>query len=94
MVTSTVERYDGGGTSSAEPFEWCLVQISAALAQVVDVPAWTLNETDLVARLSHALRVRAGVDELVARLVGSASERDLDRLAGATSPTACERLVH
>ncbi|MBA2574013.1 MAG: DUF222 domain-containing protein, partial [Nocardioidaceae bacterium] len=32
--------------------------------------------------------VRAGVDELVARLVGSALERDLDRLAGASSPTA------
>jgi hypothetical protein len=62
--------------------------MTAGLAEIIEVPAWTLTEEQLVDRISHALGVRSGVDELVARLVGSASERDLDRLAGATSPTA------
>ncbi len=92
MATGTVERYGGGispgGPPVGDPFQRCLDQMTAGLAQVVDVPAWTLTEEQLVDRIGHALGVRSGVDELVARLVGSALERDLDRLAGATSPTA------
>ncbi len=89
MATSTVERYDGGcGRSPVEPVQRCLVDMSAALADVVEVAAWTLTEEQLVDRIGAALEVRCGLDELLARLVSSALERDLARLAGATSATA------
>ncbi len=91
MAPGTVERYGGGIPSGGPPvgdFQRCLDQMTAGLAEIIEVPAWTLTEEQLVDRLSHALGVRSGVDELVARLVGSASERDLDRLAVASSTAA------
>ena len=93
MGTSVIERHSGGlppagAPPPGEPFQRCLTSLSEALAEVVEVPAWSLTEEELVDRITVALRVRAGVDELVVRLVGSALERDLARLAGATSATA------
>ncbi len=77
-----------------EPYDRCLTTISAALAQVVDTPAWSLTDEALVDRISATLAVSAGVDELLARLVGSALERELARLAGASSPTAWLASTH
>ncbi len=95
MATATVERSGGGGgTSSVEPYDVCLRTMSAALAAVVDTPAWSLTDEALVDRISAALAVSAGVDELLARLVGSALERELARLAGASSPTAWLSAAH
>ncbi|MDX6297626.1 MAG: hypothetical protein QOI51_1483, partial [Nocardioidaceae bacterium] len=65
-----------------------------ALASVVDVPAWTLGEDAVQQRLSEALRVRAGVDELVARLTASILGRELPRLAGASSGRAWLMATH
>ncbi len=89
MATATIERSgDGGGTSSVDPFAACLRIMGAALADVVDAPAWSLTDEALTDRIAATLAVSAGVDELLARLVGSALERELARLAGASSPTA------
>ncbi len=67
MATGTVERYGGGippgGPPVGDPFQRCLDRMTAGLAEIIEVPAWTLTEEQLVDRLSHALRVRAGVDE-------------------------------
>lgn len=79
---------DGGGTSSVDPFARCLDAMTAALAAVQDTPAWSLTDETLMDRVDATLSVSAGVDELLARLVGSALERELARLAGASSPTA------
>jgi hypothetical protein len=45
-------------------------------------------------RLGEALRVRAGVDELVARLTASILGRELPRLAGASSGRAWLMATH
>lgn len=95
MATATVERSgDGGGTVPVEPFARCLRTMSAALAAVVDTPAWSLTDEALVDRITATLAVSAGVDELLSRLVGSALERELARLAGAPSPTAWLSSTH
>ncbi len=88
MATATIERFGGGGTSSVDPFAACLRIMGAALADVVHAPAWSLTDEALTDRIAATLAVSAGVDELLARLVGSALERELARLAGASSPTA------
>jgi len=90
MSTVTVQRCGdgGGGVSSSDPFASCLGVMTAALTQAVDAPAWSLTDEALVERITATVQVRAGVDELLARLVGSALERELARLAGASSPTA------
>ncbi len=95
MATATVERSGGGGgTPSVEPYDVCLRTMSAALAQVADTPAWSLTDEALTDRISATLAVSAGVDELLARLVGSALERELARLAGASSPTTWLASTH
>ncbi len=87
MATATVERHgDDGGATSIDPFALCLDAMSGALASAVDAAAWSLTDEALVNRISSTLAVSAGVDELLARLVGSALERELARLAGASSP--------
>ncbi|MBA2715462.1 MAG: hypothetical protein H0U51_00060, partial [Propionibacteriales bacterium] len=95
MATATIERSgDGGGTSSVDPFARSLQTMQAALADVVDAPAWSLTDEALTDRITATLAVSAGVDELLARLVGSALERELARLAGASSPTAWLACAH
>ncbi len=89
MATVTVQRCgDGGGGASSDPFASCLGVMTAALTQAVDAAAWSLTDEALVERITATVQVQAGVDELLARLVGSALERELARLAGASSPTA------
>ncbi|MDQ3156790.1 MAG: 13E12 repeat family protein, partial [Actinomycetota bacterium] len=50
-----------------------------------DVELWALTDGQLTAEVESALRARASLDEWCARLVGAAADRDLARLAGATS---------
>lgn len=95
MATATVERHgDDGGATSIDPFALCLDAMSGALASAVDAAAWSLTDEALVDRISSTLAVSAGVDELLARLVGSALERELARLAGASSPTSWLTSTH
>ncbi len=76
------------------PVARSLQTMQAALADVVDAPAWSLTDAALTDRIAATLAVSAGVDELLARLVGSALERELARLAGASSPTAWLACTH
>ncbi|MDQ3156152.1 MAG: hypothetical protein M3Q98_05430, partial [Actinomycetota bacterium] len=50
-----------------------------------DVVLWALADEQLTAEVESALRARASLDEWCTRLVGAAADRDLARLAGATS---------
>ena len=75
----------GRGHVPVDGLQGCLRTVTGSLAAVVDVPIWTLTDEQVRDRLAEALRVRAGVDELVSRLVGSVVERDLATLAGASS---------
>ncbi len=75
----------GRGHAPVDGLGRSLGVVAGALADVVDVPIWTLTDEQVQDRLGEALRVRAGVDELVSRLVGSVVERDLATLAGASS---------
>lgn len=52
------------------------------------MPGLVVDRRGAGERITATVQVRAGVDELLARLVGSALERELARLAGASSPTA------
>src|SRR5690242_14523478 len=84
-----VERRDGAvGCAGGVTVGVCLEGVAALMAAVADVPAGTLTEPALQRRLGQALRVRASVEELTARLVASVADRDLPRLAGATSTRA------
>ncbi len=65
MATATIERFGGGGTSSVDPFAACLRIMGAALADVVDAPAWSLTDEALTDQIAATLAVSAGVDELV-----------------------------
>ncbi|MEJ7690536.1 MAG: DUF222 domain-containing protein [Nocardioidaceae bacterium] len=66
----------------------CLTALDECLAKAVDAPVWSLDDARLSRRLGQALAVRARVDELVARLVGHVDERDLGKVAGASSTKA------
>ncbi|MGA9345396.1 MAG: DUF222 domain-containing protein, partial [Nocardioidaceae bacterium] len=55
------------------------------LADLVDTPTWSLDDARLDTRISEALAVRAAADELVARLVSEADDRNLPRRYGASS---------
>ncbi|MBA3310891.1 MAG: hypothetical protein H0U28_12730, partial [Nocardioidaceae bacterium] len=75
----------GRGQAPVDGLQGCLRTVTGSLADVVDVPTWTLTDEQVQDRLAEALRARAGVEELVSRLVGSVVERDLATLAGASS---------
>jgi hypothetical protein len=59
--------------------------IAGLLGGMLDLPASTLTEDALLARLTDMLRVRASVEELTARLIRSVVDRDVSRIAGASS---------
>lgn len=61
---------------------------------MVDVPVFSLDDAQLQARLTQALAVRAGVEELVARLVGEVDDRALATRAGASSTRALLQATH
>ncbi len=55
------------------------------LAELVDTSTWSLDDARLDRRISEALAVRAAADELVARLVAEADDRNLPHRYGASS---------
>ena len=62
--------------------------LAARLARIctrADTDTWQLTDKELIADVVEVSRARASIDELFTRLVGAADERDLARLAGATS---------
>ncbi|MGA9344637.1 MAG: hypothetical protein WBV37_06010, partial [Nocardioidaceae bacterium] len=64
------------------------------LADLVDTPTWSLDDAPLDTRISEALAVRAAADELVARLVAEADDRNLPRRCGASSTRAHLMTAH
>ena len=55
------------------------------IATLSGTDMWKLTDEQLTSDLVEVFRVRASIDELCARFVGAAEDRDLARLAGATS---------
>jgi hypothetical protein len=75
-------------STGLDPVETALGVVGDALASVVDYGAWRLDDGQVQDRFADALRVRAGVEELVARLAASVVDRELPRLGGASSTKA------
>jgi hypothetical protein len=76
--------FDGPG----DVFGSRLGQVRGLLDDLADAGVWSLDDARLEVRLGQALAVRAGVDEVIARLVGQVDDRDLARTAGASSTQA------
>ncbi|MFY9913581.1 MAG: hypothetical protein WAK18_02850, partial [Nocardioidaceae bacterium] len=55
------------------------------LAGLVDTPTWSLDDKRLDRRLGEVLALKAQVDEMTARLVAEADDRNLPRRYGASS---------
>src|SRR6478752_8786241 len=95
MRTSDATRPGGGaGAAAGDEFESAFVSIASALDGVTSVPAWSLGEQAVQARLGEALALRSRLAEVTARLVASASDRELPRLAGASSTRAWLMATH
>ncbi len=62
--------------------------VRSRLADLVDAPTWSLDDARLDRRISDALALKAQVDELTARLVGEADDRNLPHRHGASSTRA------
>jgi hypothetical protein len=66
----------------------CLHQLLSGLAGVVDTGAWSLSDQQPRCSLREAWRVRAGLDELITRLVTAVDQRALAVDDGASSTQA------
>ena len=64
------------------------------LAELVDTPTWSLDDKRLDCRLGEALAARAAIDEVVARLVAEADDRNLPHRYGASSTRAHLMTAH
>jgi hypothetical protein len=71
-----------------DPIGVVLEDLAAGLGSVVAEAVWPLTDDQAKDRLGRVLAFRAGVEELTARLVRSVMDRDLPRLAGASSMRA------
>ncbi|MDP9319063.1 MAG: HNH endonuclease [Actinomycetota bacterium] len=94
MTSTTGDTTTRTGSAAADPFEGCLSSVGTALAGVADTPAWVLSEDAVQARLTQALRIRARVEELTVRLLGSVVDREIPRVAGASSARAWLMATH
>jgi hypothetical protein len=81
-------------STGANPIADAVAVIGDALRSVAGYGAWRLDADDLTDGLTEMLRVRAGVEELVARLAASVADRDVPRLAGASSTKAWLMATH
>ncbi len=68
--------------------------VRSRLADLVDTPTWSLDDARLDQRISDALAARAAIDEVVARLVGEADDRNLPHRHGASSTRAHLMTTH
>ena len=64
------------------------------LADLVDTPTWSLDDNRLDKRIGDVLGLKAQVDELVARLVAEADDRNLPHRFGASSTRAHLMTAH
>ncbi len=64
------------------------------LADLVDAPTWSLDDTRLDKRIGDVLGLKAQVDELAARLVAEADDRNLPHRYGASSTRAHLMTAH
>ena len=64
------------------------------LGDLVDTPTWSLDDTRLDRRIGDVLAVKAQVDELAARLVAEADDRNLPHRYGASSTRAHLMTAH
>ncbi len=81
-------------TAALDPIGTVLSAVTGQLGRAVDVPVWTLDDDRLQARLTQALQAKAGVDELIARLVGEIDDRDLATKTGASSTRSYLAATH
>ncbi len=82
--TNEVPLTDGIG----DVFGRVLAVVSDELADLVDAPAWSLDDARLDRRLAEALSVRAAVDQVIGELVGEMDDRHLATQVGASSTRA------
>ncbi len=68
--------------------------VRSRLADLVDTPTWSLDDARLDQRIGDALAARAAIDEVVARLVGEADDRNLPHRHGASSTRAHLMTTH
>ncbi len=64
------------------------------LGDLVDTPTWSLDDKRLDRRLGEALAAKAALDEVVARLVAEADDRNLPHRHGASSTRAHLMTAH
>ncbi len=64
------------------------------LADLVDTPTWSLDDTRLDRRIGDVLALKAQVDELASRLVAEADDRNLPHRYGASSTRAHLMTAH
>ncbi|MFY9914860.1 MAG: DUF222 domain-containing protein, partial [Nocardioidaceae bacterium] len=64
------------------------VSVRRELADLVDTPTWSLDDKRLDQRIGDVLALKAQVDELAARLVAEADDRNLPHRHGASSTRA------
>src|SRR5262245_15196945 len=84
MVMSTTQL-PPDATLIGDAFGRVLAGVRGERGSRVDTQAWRLDDDRLRARLSDAVAARAAVDEIIARLVGEAGDRDLPKRHGASS---------
>jgi len=94
MTTTDDTRQTGSSLVCADAFEVAFARLNDALDAVSDVPAWALSEEAVQARLSESVALRSRVEELTARLLASVTDREVPRLAGASSPRTWLMATH
>ena len=94
VMTTTDDTRVRAGAAAGDPFAACVSAMCTALDAVADTPAWMLSEAAVQERFGEVLAVRARVEELTARLLASVDDRELPRLAGASSTRAWLMATH
>ncbi|MGA9344488.1 MAG: DUF222 domain-containing protein [Nocardioidaceae bacterium] len=85
-----IHEYDAGTATVGidDAFGRGFVSVRRELADLVDTPTWSLDDKRLDQRIGDVLALKAQVDELAARLVAEADDRNLPHRHGASSTRA------
>ncbi len=94
MSSSTIDAAGASAPAPADALDAALAAVTLALADVVDMPTFALDDTSLRGRLTRTLAAQASVGELLARLVREVDDRDLATRAGASSTRAYLQAAH